>query len=187
MSPIRYKRPGFDPAPFLARIARGEAACADLGMRIDRDGVWHYRGSPIGRPAMARLFAGILHRMPDGSYWLVTPAEQGRIEVEDVPFLAVEMRSEGEGRDRVVAFRTNLDEWVTAGAAHPLRLGSFGVSATQVPYVTVRDGLEARLTRPVFYELIELAEPMEEDPESDELAVWSGGRRFPLGRIGEPG
>ena len=182
MSPIRYKRPGFDPAPFLERIVRGEAACADLGMRIDRDGQWHYRGSPIGRQAMARLFAGILHRLPDGTYWLVTPAEQGRIEVEDVPFVAVEMRAEGAGRDRRIAFRTNLDEWVTADADHPIRLGPFGEPPTQVPYIEVRDGLEARLPRPVFYELIELAEP--EDAEG-ELAVWSGGRRFGLGRLGE--
>lgn len=182
MSLIRYKRPGFDPAPFLERIARGEAACADLGMRIDREGRWHYRGSPIGRQAMARLFAGILHRLPDGTYWLVTPAEQGRIEVEDVPFVAVEMRAGGSGPDQVIDFRTNLDEWVTADADHPLRLGPFGAPPTQVPYVRVRDGLEARLTRPVFYELIELAEP---GGEEGELAVWSGGCRFPLGRIGE--
>jgi hypothetical protein len=182
MSPILYKRPGFDPAPYLARIARGEAACADLGMRIDRDGIWHYRGSPIGRPAMARLFAGILHRLPDGSYWLVTPAEQGRIEVEDVPFLAIELRATGEGCDQRLEFRTNLDEWVTAGPQHPLRLGRIGVQAAEVPYVMVREGLEARLTRPVFYELIELAQPI---GDGDELAVRSDGVSFSLGRIGE--
>lgn len=182
MSRILYKPPKFDPAPFLARIAGGQSACADLGIRIDRDGVWHYRGSPIGRQAMARLFAGILHRLPDGSYWLVTPAEQGRIEVEDVPFVAVEMRASGEGADQRLAFRTNLDEWVTTDADHPLRLGTFGVPPTQVPYITIRDGLEARLTRAVFYELIELAEPM---GGGDELVVRSGGMSFPLGRIDE--
>lgn len=181
MSPIRFKPPGFDPAPHLDRIKRGEAACADLGMRIDRDGTWHYRGSPIGRQAMARLFASILHRLPDGSYWLVTPAEQGRIDVEDVPFVALELRASGEGSERRLAFRTNLDEWVTAGPEHPLRLGSADARGTLAPYLMVRNGLEARLARPVFYELIELAEPA----QGDELAVWSDGMRFSLGHTGE--
>ena len=112
----------------------------------------------------------------------MTPAEQGRIEVEDVPFVAVEMRTSGAGDDRLIEFRTNLDEWVAADAAHPLRLGSFGLPAAQVPYLTVRKGLGARLTRPVFYELIELAEPV---GQGGDLAVRSAGQIFPLGRIGE--
>jgi hypothetical protein len=182
MSPIRFRQPGFDPAPYLARIRRGEAACADLGMRIDRDGQWHYRGSPIGRPAMVRLFAAILHRLPDGSYWLVTPAEQGRIEVEDVPFVAVELRASGEGAGRRLDFRTNIDEWVTAGPSHPLRLGRVGGNGSQVPYVTVCRGLEARLARSVFYELVGLADAQASDGE---LVVWSEGERFSLGRIDE--
>ncbi len=183
MSPIRFKPPGFDPAPYLDRIRRGQSACADLGMKIDRDGTWHYRGSPIGRQAMARLFASILHRLPDGSYWLVTPAEQGSIEVEDVPFVAVELRASGEGEGQRLEFRTNLDEWVAAGPEHPLRLGAADAQGTQAPYVMVRNGLEARLARPVFYELIELAEP----GPGDELAVWSDGMRFSLGHTGEAG
>jgi hypothetical protein len=182
MSPIRFRPPDFDPAPYLARIRRGEAACADLAMRIDRDGQWHYRGSPIGRPAMMRLFAAILHRLPDGSYWLVTPAEQGRIEVEDVPFVAVELRASGEGVGRRLEFRTNVDDWVTAGPSHPLRLGRIGGNGPEVPYLSVGRGLEARLARPVFYELVELADAEAVDGQ---LAVWSAGKRFPLGRVEE--
>ncbi|MFO1069392.1 MAG: DUF1285 domain-containing protein [Geminicoccaceae bacterium] len=177
MTPIIQKPPGFDPAPFLARIARGEAACGDLGMRIDRDGRWHYRGSPIGRMPMVRLFASILHRLPDGSYWLVTPAEQGTVEVDDVPFVAVELRSGGEGRAQRLEFRTNLDDWVTAGPDHPLVVRPTA-DGSEAPYLTVRDGLEARLLRPVFYHLVELAEP---EPSGERLGVWSDGVFFPIG------
>jgi hypothetical protein len=179
MSPILPRKPGFDPTPLLARIERGEAACGDLGMRIDRSGGWHYRGSPIARPALVKLFSGILHRLPDGSYWLVTPGEQGTIEVEDVPFVVLEMRSTGEGRQRTLEFRTNIDEWITAGPRHPLRLQESGVPPVEVPYLLVRDRLEARLSRPVFYELVELAEPTEDDLG---FVVWSGGTPFSLGR-----
>src|ERR1700740_390534 len=87
----------------------------DLDMRIARDGTWFYRGSPIGRPALVQLFASVLRREPDGRYWLVTPAERGRIEVEDVPFLAVALTVQGEGREQQLIFRTNLDDIVTAG------------------------------------------------------------------------
>ena len=90
-------------------------------MRIARDGTWFYRGSPIGRQPLVKLFGSVLHREPDGSYWLVTPAERGRIEVEDVPFLAVALTAEGEGRAQRLIFRTNLDEFVTAGPDNLLR------------------------------------------------------------------
>jgi hypothetical protein len=183
MSPILPRKPGFDPRPFLARIERGEAACGDLGLRIDREGRWFYRGSPIGRPALVRLFASILHRLPDGSYWMVTPAEQGTVEVEDVPFVALEMRTSGEGRQRTIEFRTNLDEWVTAGPDHPLSLRLSGEPPVEVPYVLVRDRLEARLARSVFYELVDMAEPT---GDGTGLAIWSSGVEFPLGRL-DPG
>jgi hypothetical protein len=171
---------GFDPKPYLDKIERGEAACADLAMRIDRDGQWHYRGSPIGRLALAKLFAGILHRLPDGTYWLVTPAEQGTIEVEDVPFVAVELRSSGEGRDRVLEFRTNLDEWVRAGPEHPLHSRASGDPPAEVPYLHVRGGLEARLSRAVYYEVMDMAEPGEDGAT---VGVWSDGAYFAVGRI----
>lgn len=174
-------RPPFDADALLEAALRGERACGEFGMRIDRDGGWHHQGSPIGRPALVRLFASVLRRAGDGSYWLVTPGEQGRIEVEDVPFTAVELRREGEGRDQRLSFRTNLDEWVPLDADHPLRVAP-GADGVAVPYVTVRDRLEARVARPVYYELADLAEPGPD--EGAALGVWSGGRFWPLGDDG---
>src|ERR1700722_9928180 len=94
----------------------------DLDMRIARDGTWFYRGSPIARHRLVKLFASVLRREDDGSYWLVTPVERGRVSVEDAPFLAVELTSEGQGRERQLSFRTNLDEIVAAGPDHRLRV-----------------------------------------------------------------
>ncbi len=183
MIPIELKAPSFDPAPYLARIARGEAACGDLGLRIDRHGRWYYQGSPIGRMAMVKLFASVLHRLPDGSYWLVTPGEQGRVEVEDVPFVAVELREAGTRAAPLIELRTNLDDWVPLDPDHPLTLHPVGEPPVEVPYLGVRDGLAARLTRPVYYELVELAHP---DPTGRRLEVESGGARFVVGRLAGP-
>src|SRR3954454_2704130 len=100
---------------------------------------------------LVRLFASVLRRADDGSYWLVTPAEQGRIEVEDVPFTAVEMRRSGDGREQAISFRTNLDDWVPLDPEHPLRTVP-DAGGAEVPYLLVRDRLEARLARPGFFE-----------------------------------
>jgi uncharacterized protein len=153
----------------------------DLEMRIARDGVWSYRGSPIGRLPLVKLFASVLRREPDGSYWLVTPAERGRIEVEDLPFLAVALTIEGEGRAQNLIFRTNLDDFVTAGPDNPLRVET-AASGEPAPHILVRDGLEARLARPVFYELVELGI---EEPIGDtvQFGVWSRGMFFRLGEL----
>jgi hypothetical protein len=153
----------------------------DLEMRIARDGTWFYRGSPIGRPALVKLFASVLRREADGRYWLVTPAERGLVQVEDVPFLAVAVTVEGEGRDQRLIFRTNLDEFVTAGRDNPLRVET-AASGEPAPYIPVRDSLEARLARPVFYELVELGTE-ELIGETTQFGVWSRGVFF---RLGEP-
>ena len=154
----------------------------DLDMRIARDGTWFYRGSPIGRPALVKLFASVLRREPDGRYWLVTPVERGRIEVEDVPFLAVALSVEGRGREQRLIFRTNLDDIVTAGPDNPLRVET-AASGEPAPYILIRDQLEAKIARPVFYDLVELAteEPFE---QTTQFGVWSRGRFY---RLGEPG
>jgi hypothetical protein len=148
-------------------------------MRIARDGSWFYRGSPIGRLPLVKLFASVLRREADGRYWLVTPAERGRIEVDDVPFLAVAVTVEGEGHDQRLIFRTNLDEFVTAGPDNPLRVET-AASGAPAPYILVRDGLEARLARPVFYELVELGTE-ELIGETTQFGVWSSGVFFQLG------
>ena len=155
--------------------------CGDLDMRIARDGAWFYRGSPIGRLPLVKLFASVLRREADGRYWLVTPAERGRVDVDDVPFLAVAVTIEGEGRDQRLIFRTNLDEFVTAGRDNPLRVET-AASGEPAPYILVRDGLEARLARPVFYELVELGTE-ELIGAATQFGVWSSGTFF---RLGEP-
>ncbi len=152
-------------------------------MRIARDGTWYYHGSPIGRIALVKLFATVLKRDDAGDYWLITPAERGRITVEDVPFVAVEVRAEGEGPGRALSFRTNLDEWVNAGADHPIRVVQGGeLSDTPAPYILIRDRLEARIGRAVFYELVGLAEERQ-TPQGIELGVWSEQIFFPLGNL----
>jgi uncharacterized protein len=151
----------------------------DLGMTIARDGTWFYRGSPITRQRLVKLFASVLRREDDGTYWLVTPVERGRVDVEDAPFLAVEVNSEGAGRDRRLSFRTNLDEIVAAGPEHPLRIET-SANGEPMPYLLVRPGLEARLNRPVFYELVDLAD-CERGDKGGAFGLWSDGVFFDLG------
>jgi len=141
--------------------------CGHSGMRIARDGSWYHEGRPIARPAMVRLFASILRREPDGGFVLVTPVEKLAIDVEDAPFVAVELKGDREGPERSLAFRLNTDEIVFAGPDNPLRLEGAR------PYLAVRPGLDALIARPVYYELAEMA--------LDEGGVWSGGAFFPLG------
>jgi hypothetical protein len=163
-------------------VRRAPIDCGDLEMRITRDGTWFYRGSPIARLPLVKLFASVLRREADGHYWLVTPAERGKIEVEDVPFLAVALTVEGEGRDQQLIFRTNLDDIVTAGADNPLRVETTG-NGEPAPYILVRDDLEARIARPVFYELVELGRE-ERVENTTQFGVWSRGMFF---RLGTPG
>jgi hypothetical protein len=138
------------------------AYCGEIPMRIAADGTWHYNGSPIGRPALVRLFASILRRDPDGRIVLVTPVERVGIEVEDAPFLAVEMAVEGEGEDRAIAFRTNVDDVVALDAEHTLRFARDRDGGFK-PYLHVRHGLWALVTRALVYDLVELCETREED------------------------
>ena len=153
-------------------------------MRIARDGTWYHQGRPIRRLALAKLFSTVLRREADGDYWLVTPVERGRIEVEDAPFTAVDMTVEGTGKDQVLCFRTNFDEIVRAGADHPLRLAKNAETGEQAPYITVRDNLEALITRSTFYELVDLADEQWDGAEG-ELGIWSGGVLFDLGSTAE--
>lgn len=165
--------------------APGEAgpdwpSCGDFDIKIGRDGTWYYKGGPIGRKRLVKLFASVLRRESDGTYWLVTPVERGRIEVEDAPFVAEEAVSKGEGREAAIAFRTNLDDWVEADAEHPLRVRHDPDTGEPNPYILVRDGLEARLTRAAFYHLVDIAEPHTDQQGRDRQGVWSKGSFFPL-------
>lgn len=147
--------------------------CGDSEMRIARDGTWYHQGSPIGRQAMVRLFSTILRREPDGRFVLVTPVEKLDIEVEDAPFVAVELKAEGEGEARSLAFRLNTGDLVVAGPDRPLRFES-GPDGPH-PYLRVRGGLDALVARPVYYELAELALAGGDPP-----GLWSGGAFFPM-------
>jgi len=150
-------------------------------MRIDRNGTWYYLGSPIGRMALVKLFSTVLRRDKDGIYWLTTPVENGRITVEDAPFLGVELIVEGEGRNQILRVRTNVDDVVMLDTAHGLRVVHDEQNGEPRPYIHVREGLEARLVRPVFYHLVDLSVP--DDADSDVFGVWSGGSFFALGRM----
>lgn len=161
--------------------APSQPICGDFDIRIGRDGTWYYHGSPIGRKPLVRLFASVLRREADG-YWLVTPVERGRIEVEDAPFVAVALEVAGSGREQSLTFRTNIDEEVVADADHPLRVATNPDTGEPTPYILVRDGLEARLLRPVFYQLVALGESRPGNGQ-DEYGVWSKGQFFCLGQI----
>jgi hypothetical protein len=156
--------------------------CGDFGIRIARDGTWYYLGSPIGRKPLVKLFSTVLRRDDDGGFWLVTPVERGRIQVDDAPFVAVAMEAAGTGRNQTLTFTTNLDQTVTAGPEHPIRMERHPDTGEPSPYVTVRDRLDALIARPVFYDLVELGEEAIIDGRR-ELGIWSGGRFFTLGPV----
>ncbi|VVT12874.1 conserved hypothetical protein [Sphingomonas sp. EC-HK361] len=148
--------------------------CGDSEMRIARDGTWYHQGSPIGRTAMVRAFSRILRREEDSGYVLVTPVEKLDIAVEDAPFVAVELKAEGTGRDARLAFRLNTGDMVTASAEHPLRFEERDDGPH--PYLHVRGGLEALVARSLYYELAEFALAGPDEPPG----VWSAGAFFAL-------
>ena len=168
-----------------AAAPRGAGAPRDCGhfdIHIDRNGSWFYRGTPINRMSLVRLFSTVLERDEDGVYWLTTPAERGRITVEDVPFLAVALEQQGAGSDQRLIFRTNLDDFVTLDSAHPLRIETDSTQTGPRPYILVRNRLEARLSRPVFYDLVALGRE-ERVGDTIRFGVWSKGTFFPLGQL----
>lgn len=176
--------------------------CGDLDMRIARDGTWYYRGSPISRKPLVKLFSTVLRREDDGEFWLVTPAERGRVIVEDAPFTAVEVTATGTGRDQVLRLRTNVDEEITVDAGHPIWIKA--ERGEPAPYLRVRPalpstaartgslgqdgddppppGLDALILRSVYYHLVDLG--VDHRIESKAVfGVWSAGTFFALGDL----
>ena len=151
--------------------------CGDIGMAIRADGTWMYQGSPIGRLPLVKLFAGVLRRDEDGRHYLVTPVEKVDVAVADAPFMAVEMEVRGSGPEQTLVFRTNVDDIVTCGPEHPLRFSIEPAAGGLKPYLRVRGRLEALVTRALYYDLVELAEP---SAGPDTLAIRSNGALFPL-------
>jgi uncharacterized protein len=131
--------------------------CGDIDMRIGGDGTWYYLKTPIGRPALVRLFASVLKREGE-KYFLVTPVEKIGIAVDDAPFLAVEMMIEQSPRGRILQFRTNIDDWVACGPEHVLRFAQEPATGGLKPYLHVRRDLWAKMTRALFYDLVALGE-----------------------------
>jgi hypothetical protein len=152
--------------------------CGDIDMRIGTDGTWYYLKTPIGRPALVKLFASVLKR-EDGKYFLVTPVEKCGIVVDDAPFLAVEMKIEQDDRGRVLNFRTNVDDWVACGLEHRLRFEPEPDTSGLKPYLHVRRDLWAKVTRPLFYDLVELGEERELEGENM-FGIVSGGEFFAM-------
>ena len=154
------------------------AHCGEIDIVIRANGQWVHEGSPIGREALVRLFSTVLRLDPDG-YHLVTPGEKMRITVEDAPFIAVAVERAADERGPVLRFTTNVGDEVDADAEHPIRVETDPATGEPRPYLMVRRGLEALIARPVFYELVDLA-----DERGDEavLGVESAGTRFELGR-----
>jgi len=176
---------GIDPeslAPDIRELLKkpGRVLCGDVDIRIDAKGTWFHEGGKISRKELVRLFSRVLRRDDDGDFWMVTPAEVARITVEDAPFMAVELITEGAGEDLTVRFRTNVDDVVTLDDEHPLRIETDPETGEPRPYIVVRDRLEALIARAAFYQMIEEGEELEIDG-APVIGVWSEGCFFPLG------
>ena len=190
-SDIKTKLRGMELTKLAKKVERKVSSGSpmpikDFEMRIAKDGVWYHQGTPIKRLPLVKLFASVLLKEQDDSYWLVTPVEKGMIEVEDAPFLAVEVEcvtsNENEFFKTDFSFRTNLDEFVICGPENPLRVNIDPKTQEPNPYILVRDGLEAKITRSVFYELIDVANERIIDGKRF-LGIWSKGIFFQLGQI----
>lgn len=150
------------------------ALCGNSDMRIARDGTWYYRGTPIERPAMVRLFSTVLRREPDGSHVLVTPVEKLAIDVEATAFRATQMTMSGEGEQRRIGVTLDSGDALIIGPDHPLSVIESAAGPT--PRIGVRFGLEAELSRPLYYDLADIALAEGHDPPG----VWSDGVFFAL-------
>lgn len=181
-------KPGLDGVIAAAKQAPGRGLppvhlwnpshCGDIDIFIRKDGVWFHEGTPIGREALVRLFSTVLRKDPDG-FHLVTPVEKMRITVEDAPFVATRVDREGEA----LKFLTNVGDVVEAGPENGIRVEMDPETGEPRPYLHVRRGLEALITRPVFYELVEMAEEHETE-QGPQLGVASNGAWFPVGPAG---
>jgi uncharacterized protein len=152
--------------------------CGDLDMRIAADGTWFYAKTPIGRPALVKLFASVLKREGD-KYFLVTPVEKCGIQVDDAPFLAVELDVKESSAGRVLNFRTNVDDWVQCGPEHALRFEPESGTDGLKPYLHVRRDLWAKVRRALFFDLVELGEEREFEGKAM-FGVTSMGAFFPM-------
>ncbi len=167
-------------ATALPVALEGRSFRGDLDIRVDAHGAWHYSASPIQRDDMVSLFASMLVRDKRGLYWLVTPTELGRIEVEDAPLLVVDMRIEGTGKNQKINLHTNVGQVIPVSPQTPLVIKRSPLTDDWVPYITNLDGIEAKLTRAAYYSLVDQC-VSHRVSEEEQLGVWSRGAFFPLG------
>lgn len=174
-----------DPNILAARInavnkesERVPIDCGHFDIRIRRDGRWYYRGSEIKRKPLIKLFSSVLKRDSEGQFWLETPVEKGRIDVDDAPFLAVTLEVTGKGPSQILTFYTNLDQIVTVDSEHPIRVETDPITEEPSPYVAVSGTIDALIARSIFYQLVDLAVSYKDDKI---IGVWSSGLFFELG------
>lgn len=174
-----------DPSKGLPPVDRWNPPfCGDIDMRIRTDGTWFYMGTPIGRHPLVRLFSTVLRKDEDGKTYLVTPVEKVGIQIEDAPFLAVEMAVTGTDEGQRLTFRTNVGDVAEAGPDHELRFEIAGENQELKPYLHVRGRLEALVSRPVMYDLVELGEEIDIDGRRM-FAIRSAGVLFPVMPVDE--
>ena len=154
--------------------------CGHFDIRIGRDGTWYYRGSAIQRKPLVKLFSSVLKRDSDGQFWLETPVEKGRIDVDDAPFLAISLDVKGEGHSQTLTFYTNLDKKITVDSEHPIRIEIDPITEEPSPYVVVSGKIDALIARSIFYQLVDLAVSCK---DGNILGVWSSGLFFELGSL----
>ena len=162
------------PVKWAEIVATEPEICVEGRFRILGDGTWLHDGRAITRPALVRLFAGVLRRDADGGFWLVTPVEKVPGEVDDAPFLAVALEAEGEGSSTSLRLRTNVEDWVPLDRDHPLRVAA-GTHGPR-PYTAITPGIEALIARSVYYDLASRAVA----GPGGAVGVWSAGAFFPL-------
>ena len=147
---------------------------------INRDGTWLYHGSQIRRKSLIKLFASILVREKDGTFWLVTPVERVAVSVVDAPFVIVNANRIGTGPEQTLCLQTNIDEELTVGPEHPIYVRTNPDTGEPSPYVKLRNGLTALIARTVFYDLVLWSE---QDSDNGECFVRSKNQKFILGQI----
>jgi len=151
----------------------------DIGLEIEADGRWTHQGTAFARQDLVKLFASVLRREDDGRHFVVTPAEKVPVSVADVAFIAIELEARGAGKEQELIWRTNVEDVVVTGTDHAMRFVSAPPDDAPVPYIAIRNGLEARASRSVYYELVDQAttEPVD---DVEMFGVWSGGVFFPM-------
>lgn len=189
---IEMSDASFDPSGLAAQISKkglppvhlwNPELCGDIDIRIARDGTWFYMGSPIGRKRLVKLFSTVLRKDDDGEHYLVTPVEKLRIEVEDAPFIVVELEERGQGQAQEIFLRTKTDDVIRVDDGHRIWV-EYSEDGEPFPYVEIRNGLSALIARNVYYQLIEIGTVNEEESAS-KFGVWSAGRFFVLGQLAE--